>query len=500
MSTLNSTYPEKNPSGPSTQRKVDWFSVVLVILAAGGGILIALAIHATGNIALAIIPGLFLIVAMVSEPNIGLVGFIFVTYAQVSQVGISQYGLPSLAQPLAGALFLLILVRVFLYREQPRGWMRAAPFIAAFVIIWLVSFAHAEDYTTASTAFVNFVKDALGAVIIVALIQSPRSFRVAIWSLILTALFLGTITTYQGLTHAYATNLWGFGMMTSQTAATGTNIRLSGPYANPNAYAQIMLVVVPLALDRLWHERASLPRLVAGLALVVSAVSVVYTYSRNGFVSMVFAIGILFVQRRPNIFPWIITLFLAIGLVQFLPTTFTQRISTLVQFVSGSDTLTDPSFRGRVSENLSAWRMFQDHPVLGVGLGNYKVNYQNYSRAIGLDPRRDSRTPANLYLEWLSEEGLVGTALLMLVLGIIARNLYNAVTQFSLARLQTEAFMAMALLAGFAGYMFAAINKNSAYSNVFWLIIGIMLAGTQVAQTSFSQAGNQTGYSGDRAG
>jgi putative inorganic carbon (hco3(-)) transporter len=498
VSTQNSTYPEKRSSGPSTRRKVDWFSIALVILAIGGGILIALAIRATGNVALAIIPGLFLVVAVISEPNIGLAGFIFVTYAQLSQVGISQYGIPSLAQPLAGALVFLILVRIFLYREQPRGWMHAAPFLASFVVIWLVSFANAGDYTIASATFIGFVKDALGAVIIVGLIQSPRSFRVAIWSLILTGLFLGTITTYQGLTHAYATNLWGFGLMTSQTAGSGTNIRLSGPYANPNAYAQIMLVVVPLALDRLWHERAALPRLVAGLALAVSAISVVYTFSRNGFVSMVFAVGFLFVQRRPNIFPWILTLFLAIGLVQFLPATFTQRISTLVQFVSGNDNLTDPSFRGRVSENLSAWRMFQDHPLLGVGLGNYKVNYQNYSRAIGLDPRRDPRTAANLYLEWLSEDGLVGTVLILLVLGIIARNLYRAVTQFTLARLQTEAYMAMALLAGFAGYMFAAINKNSAYSNVFWLIIGVMLAGIQVAQTSLSQAGNRTGTSGDR--
>jgi O-antigen ligase len=242
-------------------------------------------------------------------------------------------------------------------------------------------------------------------------------------------------------------------------------------------------VLVPLALDRLWHEKRFVLRIVAGLSAIVNIIAIFYTYSRNGFVSMVFAVGLLFAQRRPNIVPWLVTLALGFAIIQFVPSTFTDRLSTLLQFASPSEQITDASFRGRLSENLAAWNMFQDNPLLGVGLGNFRVNYQAYSREIGLDDRRTTRTPANLYLELLSEQGLVGTAIFFLLMYIVVKNLLTASRQFKLHGMITEAYMSTAILSGFAGYMFAAINKNSAYSNVFWLLIGIMLSAYQVAQS-----------------
>jgi O-antigen ligase len=128
--------------------------------------------------------------------------------------------------------------------------------------------------------------------------------------------------------------------------------------------------------------------------------------------------------------------------------------------------------------------MFLDHPVLGVGLGNYSVNYQDYSRAIGLDTRRTPRTPASLYMELLSEQGVVGTTIFAFLLVLIFRELRSARRNFRLSGMRDEAFMVTAVFAGFAGYMISAIFKNSAYSNAFWVLVGIALAAGQVAYTS----------------
>jgi O-antigen ligase len=172
-----------------------------------------------------------------------------------------------------------------------------------------------------------------------------------------------------------------------------------------------------------------------------------------------------------------------------LPATYLSRISTLLQFdPTQNSQVTDPSLVGRTSENMVAWQMFLDHPVLGVGLGNFKENYQAYSRDLGLDQRRTVRSPASLYLELLSEQGILGTVIFLFLLGLIFREMFSARTNFQLSGLPNESFMVIALIASFAGYLFLALFKNSAYSNAFWVIVGIALAAGQVAHTSRQQA------------
>jgi O-antigen ligase len=160
---------------------------------------------------------------------------------------------------------------------------------------------------------------------------------------------------------------------------------------------------------------------------------------------------------------------------------------------TSNNQVTDASFRGRLSENIAAWRMFLHDPLFGVGLGNYEVQYQDYSRQIGLDTRRVTRSPASLYLEVLSEQGLVGVIPFILLIYTIFTGLISARVQFTYAGLQDHSNMTMALLAGFTGYMIAAIVKNSAYSNVYWVLVGMALSAYQVALYSSREKSKLTG-------
>jgi len=344
---------------------------------------------------------------------------------------------------------------------------------------------YAGDYQIANTTFVSFAKDMLGAVIVIFFIQQPSSLKGAIWALILAGLFMASVSVFQYLTGTFSNNYFGFGGWLAQVSGSSSSHRLTGPYDNPNAYAQVLAVIVPLAIDRFLNERNLPMRVLAGLAAGLSALAVVFTYSRGGFLALFFALGIYIVLRRPNFIFLVVVLALAIGLIQFLPDTYSSRLVTLFQLVPSQNALvTDPSLRGRTSENVAAWRMFLDHPILGVGIGNYGLNYQDYSREIGLDPRISSRTPASLYMELLAEQGLVGITVFATLLALIFRELYSARKNFQLSGMRDQAFMVAALFAGLAGYLFSAINKNSAYSNAFWVIVGIALAAGQVAYNS----------------
>jgi O-antigen ligase len=210
--------------------------------------------------------------------------------------------------------------------------------------------------------------------------------------------------------------------------------------------------------------------------------SIFFTYSRGGFLTLVATVSVLFLQNRSRFFPLLFTAAIGLSALQFLPVDYTSRLTTLFQFTnSQSSQLSDPSFRGRMSENLAAWRMFGDHPYFGVGLGNFKVQYQEYSRQIGLDPRRVERNPASLYMELLAEQGAVGITIFAFLMYMVFRGLVTARVQFARAGLHDHAHIAMSIFAALVGYLIAATVKNSAYSNVFWVLIGISISIEQVA-------------------
>ncbi len=480
-----------SPVSPGAAKKpFDWLAIFIVALSLLLSVIIAYTVGQIGFLALLAIPAMLAFIGAIGKPEWGLVGFLVITFTQLSDVLIVYHHLPSIAQPLAALLLVVIVIRIAVFGEQPLGWLRAGVFLLIYTTAWLISLLHASDAATATTTFIGFAKDALGMLIVVYFIQSPSTMRHAFWALIVAGIFMGTITAFQYFTSSYGNVFWGFGGWEQQISGAVTRYRITGPYANPNAYAQVMVVISALALDRVWHERKTLPKLVAGWSLVVSVLAVFVTFSRGGFISLVFTISVLLIQRRFNFIPLLITALIGLGLVQFLPDTYSSRINSLLQLVPSSTAspLSDPSFVGRLSENTVAYRMFLDDPFLGVGLGNYRVLYQDYSRHLGLDTRRVSRTPASLYLEILSEQGLVGSIVFVILIVYIFAGLVKARRNFSFAGMRDEAFMTSAILAGMAGYMFEAIFKNSAYSNAFWVLVGVALAVIQVAQLSFNKA------------
>jgi O-antigen ligase len=479
-------------STPQSGRKFDWLGVLVVVLSVALSAVIGFAVGQLGLLAILAVPAALMFLGAIGKPELGLAGFLIITYTQLSNIGIVYHGLPSIAQPLAGLLIIVILIRMAVYGERPLGWVRAGVFLLVYAISWLISLLHAEDSVLANAAFIGFAKDALGMLIVVYFIQHQGSLRRAVWALIAAGIVMGTISAFQYLANDFNNIFWGFGGWEQQVSGAVERHRLTGPYANPNAYAQVLCVLAPLALDRIWHERNIWLRVVAAWALAVIVLTIFFTFSRGGFLSLVFGVAILLTQRRFNFIPVVVTFLVGLMLIQFLPATYADRINSLFQLVpTGNDQVVDTSFRGRLSENTVAIRMFQDNPILGVGLGNYRAQYQDYSRNLGIDNRREPRSPASLYLELLAEQGVVGMLIFGALMIYMFAGLLRARRHFVLAGLRDESYLTAAIFAGLGAYMFEAIFKNSAYSNVFWVLVGVALAAIQVAQASFDMVAEE---------
>ena len=254
---------------------------------------------------------------------------------------------------------------------------------------------------------------------------------------------------------------------------------------SPNAYSQIMIPLIPLAYNRLMAEKKPLLRIVAGYAFIISILTIIFTFSRNGFATMALVIIISLLYKPPKPYVFVVMILLMIPLGRYIPADYLDRVSTLTDLLPGigdqNAAIQEVSFRGRLSENMAGWLMFRDHPLVGVGLANYPEYYQEYSRQLGIDARNVQRGAHNLYLQIAAEQGLIG----LFTFGVI---IWSAFYRMGLAKkifrqhnAQPFADLTTALMIGLTGYLVAGIFIHLAYPRYFWLLYGLALALPQVA-------------------
>ncbi len=431
----------------------------------------------------AILLGAFGVVATVARVEWGLLALVFVIWTNLSDVLVRNHSVPSIAQPFIVLLLLALVTRWVLFSEKPSGALGSSLLIGAYGLVGFITLFYASDIASTQTALVAYAKDAIITILVTVLLKRGMILKGVVWAMLAAGIFMGSLTTYQQLTHTFLSSYGGFALAPfANIIGEAEGYRISGPIGDPNFYGQILVVLVPLALDRLWNERAFLLRVLAFWAVVVCTLSVIFTFSRGGFLALAFVAAVMFIHHPPRLATVLVLLTVGIALIQFLPGNYIDRLGTLTEAIPGfGDPLSEVSIRGRLSENTVAWMMFQDNIFFGVGWLNYPAHYQDYSRLIGLDPRLSAREPHSLYLEVAAESGLVGLAVFGLLLFFSFQSIRQAVRAFSAQGLHEYAGMAAAIGVGFAGYLIAALFLHAAYPRFFYLLIGIALALPHVA-------------------
>ncbi len=468
-----------------------WLSVLFFLLAAGTGVVLGLIIPIADSALKTIIIASGAVVAMITlfRVDIGLYALIFMAYLRISDIAIDYYGVPSIFKPFIGLLIAAILIQWVRTREIQKGWGRAALLVLAYGLVIFTSLLYAINFTTASSVASDFAKNGVITILLVILVQQRVTFRRSLWVIVVAGLFTGTISVFQYLTKTFTNPYWGFGQAQILNIVTGTeDYRISGPIGDPNFYAQILVVIVPIAFHFMMTEKKLLLRIAAAWSLTVSSLSIIFTFSRGGAIALGVVVAGIILYRRPRPFELILIGLLVIGVFAALPDQYSARMNTLTQLVTGqADVREEVSIRGRMSELLVAWQMFTEHPILGVGVGNYPQFYQSYSRKIGLDPRTENREPHNLFLEVAAETGLVGLLVFGLVLYFSFRGIHLAQLLFSKVGLKTDAGLVNMFGIGLMGYLTAALFIHGAYPRYFWLLVGLALSLPQAAKNTLTE-------------
>jgi len=181
-----------------------------------------------------------------------------------------------------------------------------------------------------------------------------------------------------------------------------------GPFVYTNQYAAFIELILPIALTKVFSDRAGW-RTMHGLAAAVMYASIFASTSRTGFVlTSLEVIVVPLLAARRNRVDWRQlalsgALFLSMLVVMGLAVGPDRMILKLQQ--------KDP-YIGRREYAESSLRMIPDHPIMGVGLGNWPAAYPAYAI---FDEGFFANQAHNDWAQWAVEGGLPFVLLILSV-------------------------------------------------------------------------------------
>ena len=468
-----------------TQPSSKGTALVIAILAIVLGIGMGLVINYVNNPAYILVGLVSLIgfVATIVSVEFGLLMLVFITYTRFSDIAVHTYNAPSVTKSFIVILLLGVFIRWIVTHEKPRGLLLPTVLVAAYGLVGFTSLLFAPNQDAVVTSLSNYVKDALIALVVVALLKKPQQFRHVIYTLLIIGIFIGMISVHQYVTGNFENEYGGFAEAEYMQIVVGESddYRLSGPVGDPNFFAQVMVVLALLGMERLLHEKRLFWKIMAGWATVVSTLTVVFTFSRGSTIALVLAFLVFFWINKLKPAQLIVILTVGIALLLFAPPSYYQRLLSLGDILpSGNggqlNIRQDRAVQGRASESLTAWVMVMDRPLTGVGLSNFSYLYQDYGKSLGLAPSARNRSPHNLYLEVAAETGVIGLGVFLTMIALAMRSILTARRRFIDAGMEDYANMATGYAIAFTGYLLAAVFVHAAYPRYFYLLIGIAFA------------------------
>lgn len=464
-----------NPNDVLTQRRENFYGLLLIFLL-GMAIISLFAAPTIGFyiiLATTVISG---ILTALLKSGYSLFVLIFMIYVRLSDVAVHEFDLPSILQPMIIAITGIVVVRFIATKQKIHGWSKALYPIAVYTLSLLLSSFFADDFTRAKEVLFDLIPDVLIILCFIVIVQKTSDIKKIIYGLLVAGILLGTISIIQVGFDFYRHDFAGFGAIEEMNIVEDVESnRISGSVGDPNIYAQIMLFVIPIALSQALTEKNLFLKIVAIWSFAATFLTVIFTYSRGAFVALAMMAFFTILYKKIPVKYVILSILILLLLLPFLPQNYLDRILTIPQSLPffGTSIKEEVSYSGRWSEMISAINMFLDHPIIGVGVNNYKVHYLEYAREIGTDLRGTERNPHVLYLQILAEQGIIGFLAFSFIIFMIFRELINAKNAYDSEQNRPYKQIAEAVIIGFFGWLMAALFLHLAYPRYFWIIYAI---------------------------
>jgi putative inorganic carbon (hco3(-)) transporter len=268
-----------------------------------------------------------------------------------------------------------------------------------------------------------------------------------------------------------------YGQIHASSLAATTGGRLKGGGLNPNELGEVLVVAIVLAATLAANRRWSAPaRVTAFAAASLAAIALFLTLSRGALIGLGVALLVapFAVGRGRRAAALALATLAILGTVGWF---------AVIASPSSAQRITHPQEAGGSGRETLwkvGWRMFEAHPVNGVGVGNYQVVSIHYLLRPG-STQEDKfivDTPAqfpphNIYLSVLSELGIIGLTLFLAILGLTLAAALRAARLFARRGDPIGEILARGLFIALTGYLAALFFSTSLYSKQLWLLLAL---------------------------
>lgn len=293
--------------------------------------------------------------------------------------------------------------------RERRLILRGGPILATALVLLtaaLLSTITAADLPSAAKEVAKLAEMIVVATYVASTFTSPGEVRAPLLVLVVAATAEALIGLGQFVTGRGPDNF-----------AIGSFMRAYGDFAQPNALAGYLGMVLPLGAALAWmRSPLRMPMLAATLVI---AAALAATLSRGAWIGVALGLALMALvwsraTRRALIGAGLGAL-LVIGLAVagVIPPIASERITILFEYFTPFDVRSvepDPTNFSLV-ERMAHWQagleMGLDHPVVGVGPGNYEEAYPSYFIEPWAEPLGHAH---NYYVNIFAEMGVVGLA------------------------------------------------------------------------------------------
>lgn len=481
------------PAAPDRRRAVALLAALLVTSTAFGiGLVIA---ESPLTAVLTLVAAIALVVSL-ARPSSATYVVIAILYSNAAAVAVRSHGLPEFVAIAFPLLLALPLGDQLVLRRKPVVITSALPFLLGYLLVQVLAAIGARDVGDTTDSLIGFLLGGMGLYFVMTnVIRSLSAVRAAVWTVLVLAAGIGALTTYQAVTGAYGNDFLGFATVDLPGRDAGEQLlaslegtpRAEGSIGETNRYGQVMLVLLPIGVMLALGEKRGLRRGLALLLTLLVLCGMATSFSRGA------ALGLAVVLVVATAFGYLrlrhlgaLALVLAVVLVAF--PRYGERLVDLqgllnldqgqseIEAAAGvGDTA---NLRGRATSTLAALYVWSDHPIFGVGRGQFQTYYEEYAGVVadtGVSARVDfgeTRQAHNLYASVAAESGTLGLACFLGVFAVTMRNLLRA-RRWWLGSRPDVAHLAMGFFLAIVGYLVSGIALHLSYERYLWFLLAL---------------------------
>jgi putative inorganic carbon (HCO3(-)) transporter len=420
--------------------------------------------------------------------DVAVLAFFFVFHTNLSVIAVQFHGVPQNVGSGVILLLALPLIHYSLIERRPLVLPAALPFILLFLAVLFLSAVLSGDPESSRNALQLYLGEGLLLfLLVVNAVRTPALLHRVVWTLLLAGAFLGALSLIQELTHMYDNSFGGLAQIDRLEEGGGFDVsddpeakqlrpRLGGPIGSENRYAQILIVLIPLALYRMLREPKRSRRLLAAGAGLLILAGMVLTFSRGAAVGLAAVLVLMAIFRELPLRYLLFASAIATALTLAVVPDYVTRLSSLVgvgALASGEPSEADGALRGRQTSNLAAWYVFADHPVIGVGPSQYFHEFSaQYANRLDIRYFEKDRRAHSLYLELAADGGVLALLGLAAVLGVTLVRLHRLNRRWRRDR-PDLAMLAGSFFFALVAYLATATFLHLSYMRYFWALLAL---------------------------